>query len=62
MNTKKLIVFLLLAFLPMVIVGVVMRRCWSSRIHRPADHGYSPVSVRQVYQQGEGIYKRPITV
>ena len=54
MNTKKLIAFLLLAFLPMAIVGLVMHLSGASA----ANHGCFPVSVRQVYQQGEDIYYR----
>lgn len=37
MNTKKLIVFLLLAFLPMVIVGVVMHLSGASTVGLPED-------------------------
>lgn len=37
MNTKKLIVFLLLAFLPMVIVGVMMHLSGASTAGLPED-------------------------
>ena len=53
MNTKKLIAFLLLAFLPMAIVGLVMHLSGASAVGLPENpsridpnHGYFPVYIR----------------
>ena len=52
MNTKKLIVFLLWAFLPMVIVGLVMHFSGASAVGLPEESSepcsfrYSPLSLR----------------